>query len=155
MAEINPKTTVFDVAAYILGQAGEMSTWKLQKLVYYSQAWSLVWDNRPLFPEPIEAWANGPVCPDLYKAHRGQFLVRWIAGNPDNLDDDARETVDGVVAFYGKFTSQQLSDLTHLEWPWRQARGGLPPGAPGHVVIRLDVMAGYYESIPAPDHESE
>ena len=53
--------TVLDVAAYILERQGSMTTMKLQKLVYYCQAWSLVWDERPLFDESIEAWANGPV----------------------------------------------------------------------------------------------
>jgi uncharacterized phage-associated protein len=67
---------VFDVAGYILQQKGQVTTWKLQKLVYYSQAWSLVWDERPLFQERIEAWANGPVCPDLYQVHRGAFVSR-------------------------------------------------------------------------------
>ena len=40
--------TVFDAAAYILEQSGEMTAMKLQKLVYYSQSWSLVWDEEPL-----------------------------------------------------------------------------------------------------------
>jgi hypothetical protein len=43
----------YDVAAYILKKKGKMCRWKLQKLVYYSQAWSLVWDGAPLFDEPI------------------------------------------------------------------------------------------------------
>ena len=43
--------SVFDVAKYILKQAGEMSTWKLQKLCYYSQAWSLAWTEHELFSE--------------------------------------------------------------------------------------------------------
>ena len=55
--------TAHDVAAYILQKKGEMTAMKLQKLVYYSQAWSVVWDERPLFHEKIEAWANGPVVP--------------------------------------------------------------------------------------------
>ncbi len=42
-----------DVATYILDREGEMSAMKLQKLVYYSQAWSLVWDDRPLFDDRI------------------------------------------------------------------------------------------------------
>jgi uncharacterized phage-associated protein len=67
---------VFDVAEYILQKQGSMTAWKLQKLVYYSQAWALVWDQKPLFPERIEAWANGPVSPDLYQKHRGQFIVK-------------------------------------------------------------------------------
>ena len=64
-----------DVAAYILREQGKMPAMKLQKLVYYSQAWSLVWDDKSLFRDRIEAWANGPVIRNLYKAHRGQFLV--------------------------------------------------------------------------------
>lgn len=51
---------VFDVAKYILVQRGEMSTMKLQKLCYYCQAWSLVWDDKPLFEEEFQAWANVP-----------------------------------------------------------------------------------------------
>ncbi len=35
-----------------------MSTWKLQKVCYYSQA-----------------WANGPVCPELFHEHQGKFAV--------------------------------------------------------------------------------
>ena len=62
------KTTVkaIDVAAYILRKQGTMPAMKLQKLVYYSQAWSLVWDDRPIFRDRIYAWANGPVIRNLY-----------------------------------------------------------------------------------------
>jgi len=62
--------SVHDVAAYILREQGAMSTWKLQKLVYYSLAWHLVWDDEPLFEEPIQAWANGPVVRALYPGFR-------------------------------------------------------------------------------------
>ena len=50
------KVTAIDVAAYILSKQGDMPAMKLQKLVYYSQAWSLVWDDKPLFRDRIEAW---------------------------------------------------------------------------------------------------
>lgn len=65
-----------DVAAYMLRKHGPMSAMKLQKLVYYAQAWSLVWEDRPLFPERIEAWANGPVIPELYQAQTGVTTSR-------------------------------------------------------------------------------
>jgi uncharacterized phage-associated protein len=64
-----------DVARYILTKTGEMTAMKLQKLVYYSQAWSLVWDESPLFEDDIQAWAYGPVVPVLYGYHKGQFKV--------------------------------------------------------------------------------
>ncbi|MBD5559274.1 MAG: DUF4065 domain-containing protein [Clostridia bacterium] len=44
-----------------LEKTGPITTMKLQKLLYYAQVWSLVWDENELFPEKFEAWANGPV----------------------------------------------------------------------------------------------
>ncbi|HSX11345.1 MAG TPA: type II toxin-antitoxin system antitoxin SocA domain-containing protein, partial [Chlamydiales bacterium] len=64
--------SVLDVAAYILEKQPKnepITAWKLQKLVYYCQAWSLVWDEKPLFKEKILAWANGPVVKELYLRH--------------------------------------------------------------------------------------
>ncbi len=140
-----PTTTVHDVAAYILKQRGRMTTMKLQKLVYYSQAWSLVWDEEPLFSEPIEAWTNGPVVPALYRAHKGQFHVQtWPKGNPANLTNQQRETIDSVLKFYGDRSSQWLSDLSHREAPWQQAREGLEPGDPCTRPISHASMAEYY-----------
>jgi uncharacterized phage-associated protein len=138
-----------DVAAYILERHGPLSAMKLQKLVYYAQAWSLVWDDRPLFREPIEAWANGPVVRDLYERHRGQFQVTdWPWGDRRRLDNEARETVDAVLGFYGPRSAQWLSDLTHSEEPWKAARRGVADGERGDAVISLDTMMEYYSSLP-------
>jgi uncharacterized phage-associated protein len=140
--------TSLDVAAYILAQKGTMSAVKLQKLVYYAQAWSLVWDEKPLFKDRIEAWASGPVVPALYAAHRGQFEVRRIdGGDGRKLKVQQRATIDGVLEFYGDKTSQWLSDLTHEEEPWKQARHGLAPGERGNTVITHQAMMEYYSSL--------
>ncbi len=144
--------TVHDIAAYILRQAGEMTAMKLQKLVYYAQAWSLVWDERPLFGERIEAWANGPVARDLYDRHRGRFQIAdWPDGDPDTLSAQERETVDAVLDYYAPHPSQALSDLTHREAPWREARRGLPPGERGRQEISHASMAEYYGGLESPD----
>lgn len=137
-----------DVAAYILERQSPMSAMKLQKLVYYAQAWSLVWDDRPLFPERIEAWANGPVVRDLYERHRGRFEVReWPEGDPQNLSVAERATVDAILGFYGDKPAQWLSDLTHSEGPWREARRGAPEGARSTTAISPDSMRAYYGSL--------
>ena len=141
---------VFDVAAYILhlsGESGELpiTTWKLQKLVYYSQAWSLVWDDEPLFEEEIEAWANGPVCPALYNEHRGTFKISELSrGDFEELEIYQRETIEVVIEHYGEKTAQYLSELTHQERPWKDARKGLEPGERGQRTITLESMAEYY-----------
>lgn len=137
--------TAHDVAAYILSRSGEMTAMKLQKLAYYSQAWSLVWDEKPLFRERIEAWTNGPVVPDLYKIHKGQFKVAsWPKGDSAALTEDQRQTLDAVLGYYGGKSSQWLSDLTHREAPWIEARKGLDPGDPGQREISHASMAEYY-----------
>jgi len=140
--------SVHDVAAYILRNCGEMTAMKLQKLVYYCQAWSLVWDERPLFRAPIQAWANGPVIPALYREHRGQFKVaKWPRGDAQRLGKDARETVDAVLRYYGSRTAQWLSDLAHAEAPWRDARVGIPEGDRGSAEITHAALHEYYSGL--------
>ncbi len=142
--------SVFDVAALILKRSGSMTTMKLQKLVYYCQAWSLVWDEEPIFREEICAWANGPVVPRLFAYHRREFMIRSIhrrIGDPDNLSKDQVETVDAVLKFYGGKSAQWLSDLTHNEAPWRDARRGLGDDDRRSPVIALDSMREYYSIV--------
>lgn len=140
--------TAHDVAAYILQKQGEITAMKLQKLAYYSQAWSLVWDEERLFRDRIEAWANGPVLPSLYKLHKGLFKIKsWPKGDPSKLTRKQRETIDAVLKFYGDRPSQWLSDLTHRERPWLEARQGLLPGDPGTREISHASMAEYYGSL--------
>ncbi|WP_230118796.1 type II toxin-antitoxin system antitoxin SocA domain-containing protein [Arthrobacter sp. Bi83] len=137
------------MAAYILKKKSSMSAMKLQKLVYYSQAWHLVWEERPLFSERIEAWANGPVSPDLYAKHRRQFMVsdwsQW--GNSDNLDAGEKASIDNVLGFYGERPAHELSELTHREDPWRNARGDLPAGANCRTEISHVDIHEYYDGL--------
>jgi len=143
---------VEDVAAYILATHGPMTAMKLQKLVYHSQAWHLVWDEQALFSEEIQAWANGPVVPDLYRRHRGTFRVSTpaeIGGDPKALTPPERETVDAVLGFYGDKSAHWLSELTHRERPWSEARtkAGLAENERGDVVIEHAAMFEYYDGL--------
>lgn len=137
---------IFDVAKYILEQQGDMSTMKLQKLCYYAQAWALVWDDRPLFNEEFEAWANGPVCRELFFKTKGQYSVSAEdeTGGEGNLTDNERDTIDHVLEHYGKHNAQWLSQLTHMEDPWNEARDGVAPGVGCDQVITKESMAMYY-----------
>lgn len=146
------KIQVFDVAAYILEHVGTMTTMKLQKLVYYSQAWALVWDEASLFEENIEAWANGPVVRELFDYHRGMYEISSVPiGNPRLLNEIQQETVDAVLEYYADKPAQWLIELTHMEDPWIQARKGLPRLERGNRVIPLDTMADYYSSLPVEE----
>ena len=136
-----------DVARHILAVQGPMTAWKLQKLVYYSQAWHLVWEDAPLFNERIEAWANGPVAPALYRVHQGQFEIDELpSGDPGALTEGERESITVVLRDYGGRSAQWLSELTHMEDPWRlaRARAGAGPGERCSEEILQEDMALYY-----------
>jgi uncharacterized phage-associated protein len=144
------KITVFDVAKYILKKKGSMSSMKLQKLVYYSQAWSLVWDDEPLFSSRIEAWTNGPVICDLYEKHKGLFKIGSAHIEPfadGCLTPLQEETIDVVLKAYGDKSAHWLSNQTHSEVPWIVARAGLSDRERGESEITLDSMAEYYGTL--------
>lgn len=146
--------TAKDVAAFILRAKGTMTAMKLQKLVYYSQAWSLVWDGEPLFDDQIEAWANGPVTYALFQHHRGKYTVGaadFADGDPEELDLDQRETVQAVLDAYGDMSAGQLSALTHAEKPWRAARGSAEDGEKSRAVITPSSMQEYYAELSAAE----
>jgi uncharacterized phage-associated protein len=136
---------VHDVAAYIIAKAKPLDAMKLQKLLYYSQAWSLVWDGKALFTSRIEAWANGPVVRDVFKTYQGQYTVsKSLLGDRTAIKASEKETVDAVLRDYGDKSGFYLSQLTHLEQPWREARRGLAPGEKGDREITKAAMAEYY-----------
>lgn len=142
--------TIFDVAKYITEKMGEITSMKLQKLAYYSQAWNLVWEEEPLFEQDFQAWANGPVVPELYARHRGHFKAEasmFADADTANLSEDQRKNIDKVLGFYGEQTAQWLSNLTHQENPWLIARDDLPAGASSEEIIEKAAMHEYYSSL--------
>lgn len=145
--EVTVVANVLDVAAYILERQGPMTAMKLQKLCYYSKAWHLVWEERPLFSNRIEAWANGPVIPDLYREHRGQFRVEELeAGSSTRLDENEAESIDIVLDAYGPRSAHDLSELSHREDPWRDARHGIPDGARSQSEITDAALMEYFDA---------
>lgn len=143
--------TVSDVAKYILEARGETSALKLQKLLYYAQAWTLAWDDAPLFKEKIEAWANGPVIPALYQKHKGRFSLKPsdIAGDSSKITKAQQANIDKVLSYYGDKTPQWLSDLTHMEAPWLETRAeaNLKDGERGNAAIPLERIQNYYANL--------
>ena len=137
-----------DVAQYILNKCGSMTSMKLHKLLYYCQAWSLVWDDKPLYHERIEAWINGPVIPAIFDQHKGIYQIdNWSNGNIENMDSNQKDTIDNVLSHYGDKTSQWLITLTHNEDPWINARKGLLPNERGNNEITLAQMFEYYQKL--------
>jgi uncharacterized phage-associated protein len=138
---------VFDVAKYILENiGGEISSMKLQKLCYYSQAWNMVWDNDPLFDEDFLRWDGGPVCEELFRKHQGKFYVSTDIINNELLSNEPitpteARNIDQVLEDYGKYSGGQLSEITHSESPWRDTQK--------NQIISKNLIKEYYSSLSA------
>ncbi len=139
-----------DVAKYILDKKGIISAMKLQRLVYYSQAWSLVWDDEPLFDDIIKAWTSGPIIPNLYDIHKWMYQVSsatFTNSAKKDLSENQKSTVDAVLEAYGNKSAQWLGDQTRFEKPWIIARSNLADNERGDQVITLKSMTEYYSAI--------
>lgn len=142
--------SVFDVAQFVLKTNGEMSAMKLQKLCFYIQSWHLALLDQKLFDADFQAWANGPVCPELFDAHRAKFIVSdesFSQGDASKVRGKSKDVVLEVLEKYGELTPQQLSSLTHKEDPWLITRDGLPPEAISMDVILPELMAQHCRSL--------
>ncbi|MFO0639661.1 MAG: DUF4065 domain-containing protein [Polyangiaceae bacterium] len=137
--------TAAEVAAFIKAEAScALSRMKLLKLVYYAQAWALAWDGEPLFADRIEAWADGPVVRSLWAKERHGSEV---PPNSSALSAHERDTVRAVLAFYAEFDGDRLSEFTHAERPWVDARDGVPLGTASNAEISVVAMQRYYGAI--------
>ena len=133
------------VAKYFLAKAEEevgdgISNLKLQKLVYYAQAYHLAMHGKPLFREPLEAWEHGPVVPGLYRAYR-EFGSGNIPApqdfDPDEYDPETAEFLDEVYNVFGQYSAWKLRNMTHDERPWVEAfERGNGSGVISHAAMR-------------------
>jgi uncharacterized phage-associated protein len=142
--------TVDDVADFILCRfrdKGEpVDHLKLQKLVYYVQAWHLALFGEPLFNGDIQAWIHGPVQPQLYsrlKEWRWRPIVLEGLQCPD-LPKEVSDHINEVLATYSGFSGDDLESIVHQEEPWLKARDGLPPLEPSNNVIAEKDMEDFY-----------
>jgi len=151
--------TALDAARFLIYAAAAedepelLTNLRLQKLLYYAQGWYLAAEDRPLFPEGIEAWASGPVVPDVY----AEFQRFGTQGIPypevvpaENLTPAEEQHLRDVWQSYREFSAVRLRELTHADAPWRDARLGLGPLDRGAKSITAKAMRAYFAPLLEP-----
>jgi uncharacterized phage-associated protein len=138
----------FEVADYFIWLAKEtgsfISNLKLQKLVYYAQAWHLAIHETPLFGEDFQAWVHGPVIPELYQKYK-HFGWRPITDDvTPQLSAETIEFLEGVSDEYFSCDGYELERMTHAEAPWNLARLGLAADTISTAQIEKAWMKEYY-----------
>lgn len=121
--------SALDVARYFLYKSnteGDLITnLKMQKLLYYAQAWYLVNHDKPLFRETIRAWALGPVIREVYdefKRFGASYIVYETTGKEKApFSKTQLQYLDEFYDVFFKFTAHELVNMTHNEKPWKVA----------------------------------
>lgn len=118
------------ISSFIIGYSNKkgygISNLKLQKILYFIQAYFLITKDEPCFSDLIEAWDFGPVVPTVY-----QEFKQFGGGNipyTDNyfeennlIHEDNKEDIKRVVDRFKDFTSTDLVTLTQSQTPWKRA----------------------------------
>lgn len=141
---------LFRIADYIVYKCTVENNWgitslKLQKLLYFVQAYYINKKGKTLFDDDFEAWVHGPVNVYVYK----NYVIK-----PSNLtmeqickDMDVYESniIDEALAVFGELTGGLLVSLSHNEKPWIEAREGLKSWERSQNKITRERMLDYYK----------
>jgi uncharacterized phage-associated protein len=152
-----PKIDSVQLAKFILAKQGPMEHLKLQKLVYYVEAWHLAYFGESIIEDKFKAWMHGPVSLKVWHEfkHSTQTLLNEIKiparekelvieKISDILKPDQLSLIDDVLREYGPLTAYQLEGLTHSEQPWLEARNGIPAAQVSNAVISKETMRKFY-----------
>lgn len=151
------------VTNYINQKGDTVSHKKLQKLLYYVEAWHLVNFNYPLLKEDFQAWVHGPVIPELYQKLKvfGFNDLKVVNDENSTVDQQIEKIIEDnglhsedkigfihqVLDNYGPLSSFDLELLTHNEKPWIEARGNCAPHENCSNVISKATMQEFYSKL--------
>ena len=114
-----------DIAKYIINKSIEfnrpISNLQLQKILYYVQGeYIKVTKGCKLFDEDLEAWAYGPVVPEVYyefnKYSSSNITSKYDIGY---LDKEIQEIIDPIIKEKSLLSAWRLVEETHNETPWK------------------------------------
>lgn len=129
---------VLSVARFIINYCNSenivISNLKLQKLLYFVQAFFLINTQQPCFRESIEAWDFGPVIPVAYHEfkqygsgniptikryivyHNNEYYYEDYSSNM--IDSNDQENIIDVINEFKEYSATDLVKLTHSQTPW-------------------------------------
>lgn len=135
---------VLDVCRHVINYSNDMdygiSNLKLQKVLYFIQAFFLISTPEPCFREKIEAWDFGPVVPEAYREYKHfgssnipkvtyfidsglkniwNLKVKRYVG--DSISENDKKLINGVVDKFADYSATDLVLITHNQSPWKDA----------------------------------
>lgn len=145
---------MLNVLDYIFEKINEVTPLALQKLLYFIQSESYVLYDKPMFKDNALAWVHGPVYEGVYNLFKdftynpiNDPRFAMLSNRPKVLSDDEKKVIDLVLDTYGMYSGKVLEEITHIEYPWVNARKGLDENERSSIVIDKENIRDYYQLI--------
>ncbi len=140
-----------DVANYLIFLASQenqekeregITNLKLQKILYFAQAYYLAKLGKPLFAEKLEAWNYGPVVPGVYRKFKRHGSNPIIAEkDKSTLAEKDKEILKKVWDAFGGYSASRLVEIVHAHIPWKES------SASADKVISHKAIKDYYSPL--------
>ena len=152
--------SVIDKVSQWFLSKSSMTNKKLQKLCYYTYCWFIVFFNdveaisekntndiKSLCSDNFQAWIHGPVSPRLYSRYKEYGWHDIPKTTKPEMPAELESLLEQVWEAYGKFTADELENISHQEYPWIKARKGYQSGdACSNEISDYDILR-YYSNL--------
>ena len=149
-----------ELTNYLLSRYKSIEHLKLQKLVYYVEAYHLAYFEKSLINEKFQAWLHGPVSRKLYDLIKPtganvygslsltgseEIQKGYIQSFEEKLSVDQLALINDILSEFSSRSAYDLECLTHEELPWIEARSVYGPADRCEVEISTETMIKFYK----------
>lgn len=131
-----------------------ISNKKLQKIMFYCQAYHIAKYKEDLISNDFEAWKHGAVLPVLWREY-SCYGYNDIYTYDENEYNNIRHTfgeylcdfLDRVIGKFSFLSADEIEEINHNELPWQEARKGYAPNENCNNIISKSSINNYYSQL--------
>lgn len=143
------KGKIFKVVNWFLAQSSDeapITHLALQKLLYFTQCWSIALEGKEIFEDDCQAWVHGAVYPQVYEVFKKfKYMPLPHVEEKEHFEEDELIILNAVKTYYyDVYNAKALEDICHREEPYKKARNGYKEGEMCQEVIDKKSIREYY-----------
>lgn len=150
LAEIS-SSKIDQIANYIITHIGEVTPLALEKLLSFSNGVNYALNGKQLIFEESQAWAHGPVYPQMYNKYKkygykpiDDGIYSTHGCMLSKLSEEEIKAIDLVINTFGLYSPKTLERISHSQEPWKEKRIGYKEDESGREVIEETSIKMFY-----------
>lgn len=139
------------IVNYVITSIGEVTPLALQKLLSFSNGVNYALNGKQLINEECQAWAHGPVYPQIYNKYKrygykpiDDGICSTHGCMLSKLSKDELKAIDLVISTFGVYSPKTLEKISHSQDFWIEKRIGYKENQVGKEVIDEAAIKLFY-----------